>query len=586
MDLALLRRAGRQIHIGQSAGIVLALALGERKHDHRHKLPLAQQPDQLDVHVSVLRVCSVNFLGIITCIMREKGLYFRQLLDNAGLKASPSLYYISVLLANTPFLLVQSLLTVALGCGFGFATFTNSSWTLITIVFSIFPAFNYARFFLDASTLASGSYEPLTNSYYPGPGFGWADLSVPIPVTSLPAFPDGSKPTFYLPAWALVALALNTLLFFCAALRVEALKPERVYRKRHYASQGEQIAEAELDDIGRHPILRVIGLTKVYEGWSWIQKGRSRTAVEDLDLSIYPGSLLVLLGPNGAGKSTTLGLLSGTITATRGDVRVCGESITGRFTHANAAANRLVALCPQHDALLPELTGRQHVKLAAALRGSLEVRDTTVPAPWWRGWWGTGAAAASSRQAEAVARALAAVDLIGDADSPVATYSGGMKRRLSLAIATVGDPRLLLLDEPTAGLDPAHRREVARYVERLKHGRAVIMTTHHMDEAEALGDTVAVLSGGRLQMHGVARELRRRAALRSDAPPLCVRWKNSRGTADRSLLTACSLDESLEVLEARRTAGALSGDAQGAWSLSRRPSLEVGGNTLFVFEVC
>ena len=212
-------------------------------------------------------------------------------------------------------------------------------------------------------------------------------------------------------------------------------------------------------------------------------KTRGSVAVDRLTLGVRPGERFGLLGVNGAGKSTTLKTLCGEHAPTSGAARVCGTSVA---TDA-AGARRVMGYCPQFDPLLHLMTGRETAEMYARLKG------------------------ASRRCAPAVADAtLRAVGLSRLADRPCGEYSGGNRRKLSLATALVGDPRVLLLDEPSSGMCPLGRRMMWDAVERSAAGKTVVLTTHAMDECEALCERVGMMAEGKLRCLGSAQHLKER----------------------------------------------------------------------------
>ncbi len=210
-----------------------------------------------------------------------------------------------------------------------------------------------------------------------------------------------------------------------------------------------------------------------------------RLAVDGLSFTAQGGQIFGLLGPNGAGKSTTVGCLSGLIRPTSGRVRLGGKDVvTG-----GAAARAGLGLVPQELALYGELSATANLRFfgkAYGLRGkTLEARVSEV---------------------------LERVGL-GDRDKePVARFSGGMKRRLNFACGLVHEPTVLLLDEPTVGVDPQSRIKLMDLVrEERERGTCVVYTTHYMEEAEALCDELAIVDEGRLLVEGPLEELRRKA---------------------------------------------------------------------------
>ncbi|HEY2205643.1 MAG TPA: ATP-binding cassette domain-containing protein [Pseudonocardia sp.] len=206
-------------------------------------------------------------------------------------------------------------------------------------------------------------------------------------------------------------------------------------------------------------------------------------AVDHLDLEVRPGEVFGLLGPNGAGKTTTIRMITTLLPAPPGAVAVFGVDVATRRT----AVRRLIGYVPQQLSADATLTGRENVALFARLYD--------VPRPDRRG---------------RVAEVLDAVDLTDVADRPAKTYSGGMVRRLELAQALVSAPRLLVLDEPTVGLDPVARDGVWQRIEQIcaDTGMTVLVTTHLMQEADRRCDRVALMHRGRVRALGTPAELR------------------------------------------------------------------------------
>jgi len=197
----------------------------------------------------------------------------------------------------------------------------------------------------------------------------------------------------------------------------------------------------------------------------------STVAVDGLSLSIQPGEVFGFLGPNGAGKTTSISIAVGLLTPDSGEV-----DLAGKGSPIDPAVRRSVGIAPQAIALYDELTARENLRLFATLYGL--------------------------SGADARLRCDAVLDQVGLSDrgnDRVKTYSGGMKRRINLAAALVHDPPLVLLDEPTAGVDPQSRNSILDLVRRLRdQGRTVVYTTHYMEEAQRLCDRVAVIDHGRL----------------------------------------------------------------------------------------
>jgi lipooligosaccharide transport system ATP-binding protein len=205
------------------------------------------------------------------------------------------------------------------------------------------------------------------------------------------------------------------------------------------------------------------------------------TAVDHLDLTVPNGICLGLLGPNGAGKSTTMRMLTAQAIATEGSISVLGF----KLPEESKAARMAMGVVPQQDNLDVELTCRQILSVFARLY--------RVP---------------GSERGAAIERALQIANLSARADTIVRELSGGMRRRLLVARGLIHRPQLVLLDEPTVGLDPQVRQELWTLIDALRgDGVTVLMSTHYIEEAERLADTVAVMSAGRIIAQGTPAEL-------------------------------------------------------------------------------
>ncbi|MFE7131314.1 ATP-binding cassette domain-containing protein [Streptomyces sp. NPDC057638] len=262
------------------------------------------------------------------------------------------------------------------------------------------------------------------------------------------------------------------------------------------------------------PAIETEGLTKSY--------GRT-TVLDGVDLRVAPGSVFALLGQNGAGKTTTVRLLTTLTTPDAGHARVAGFDVVAE----RARVRRSIGLTGQYAAVDERQTGEENLRLVARLRG--------MSRP-----------AARRHTAELIER----FDLTGAARRPVATYSGGMRRRLDLAAGLVGEVRVVFLDEPTTGLDPRGRAELWRIVAELSAGGAtVFLTTQYLEEADRLADRIAVLDGGRLVAQGTADELKARVTghrleLVTDGPQAWARVRD-RLSAGALLTLGGTYDQSL-----------------------------------------
>jgi ABC-2 type transport system ATP-binding protein len=206
--------------------------------------------------------------------------------------------------------------------------------------------------------------------------------------------------------------------------------------------------------------------------------------LDEVDLTVTEGTIFALLGPNGAGKTTMVRILSTLIPADAGDIRVAGHDVATEPDEVRAA----IGVTGQFSAVDNLLTGTENLRLMADLRH-------------------LGRRARPRRVTELLER----FDLTSAADKPLSTYSGGMRRRLDLAMTLVGDPRLIFLDEPTTGLDPRSRRTMWQIIGELAaNGVTIFLTTQYLDEADQLADRIAVLDHGRIVAEGTPTELKRR----------------------------------------------------------------------------
>ncbi|MFD2795113.1 ABC transporter ATP-binding protein [Promicromonospora vindobonensis] len=224
-----------------------------------------------------------------------------------------------------------------------------------------------------------------------------------------------------------------------------------------------------------HAAIEIVGLRKSFG---------DHQVLDGVDLAVPAGSVYALLGPNGAGKTTLVNILSTLLTADAGELRVAGHDVRREPARIRAA----IGVTGQFSAIDLFLTGRENLRLMADLT---HLDRTTA--------------------ARDVAGLLERFDLADAADRRALTWSGGMQRRLDLAMTLVTRPRLIFLDEPTTGLDPRSRREVWQVVrEQVADGVTVLLTTQYLEEADALADLVGVLDAGKLVAEGTPAELKAR----------------------------------------------------------------------------
>ncbi|MFF4575792.1 ATP-binding cassette domain-containing protein [Streptomyces sp. NPDC001410] len=208
-----------------------------------------------------------------------------------------------------------------------------------------------------------------------------------------------------------------------------------------------------------------------------------KTVLDGIDIQVPAGTIFSLLGPNGAGKTTAVKILSTLISADGGQARIAGHDLTAQAQTVRAA----IGVTGQFSAVDGLITGEENMLLMADLHhlSKREGRQVT-------------------------AELLERFDLTEAAKKPASTYSGGMKRRLDIAMTLVGNPRIIFLDEPTTGLDPRSRHTMWQIIRELvSDGVTVFLTTQYLDEADELADRIAVLNGGRIVAEGSAEELKR-----------------------------------------------------------------------------
>ena len=205
-------------------------------------------------------------------------------------------------------------------------------------------------------------------------------------------------------------------------------------------------------------------------------------AINEVDLQIQEGEIFSLLGPNGAGKTTLIAILCGLFPPTGGDAIVAGHSVVRN----PMAVKHIIGVVPEEIALYPQLSGRQNLRYFGLLYGL-----------------------SGQELDEAIDDVLTVIGLADRAGDKVGSYSSGMKRRLNVGVGLLHRPQIVLLDEPTLGLDPESRRRVLDLVLQLKrdHGTTILYTTHHMEEAQELSDRVGIIHHGRIIALGTPDEL-------------------------------------------------------------------------------
>ncbi|MCL2679388.1 MAG: ABC transporter ATP-binding protein [Dehalococcoidia bacterium] len=218
--------------------------------------------------------------------------------------------------------------------------------------------------------------------------------------------------------------------------------------------------------------IQTLNLNKIFGGL---------VAVDNLNLDVRQGELFALLGPNGAGKTTALSMICCLMKPSGGSAFVMGHDIT----IAPYEVKKLIGVVPQETTLSPRLNPLENLELVAAMHGL------------------------SSNKAKKWSKLmLETIGLESRAKDQVRKFSGGMKRRLSIAMALIHDPQVVVLDEPTLGLDPQSRRNIWEYIGRLKGEKTILLTTHYMEEADSLADRIGIIDSGKIVALGTPAELK------------------------------------------------------------------------------
>jgi len=238
-------------------------------------------------------------------------------------------------------------------------------------------------------------------------------------------------------------------------------------------------ARLQADNGDNKDVVKVKGLRKEFHYW----RRPAKVAVKDMWFGIHEGECFGFLGINGAGKTTTLQMLTGAEFPTGGAATLKGFDIM----HQQVQLRRHMGYCPQFDALIETLTGRETLYLYARIKG--------VP---------------EAKVAAYVNAMIARIGLADYCDRPCGGYSGGNKRKLSVGVALIGNPSVIFLDEPSTGMDPGAKRFMWDLISATMAGRSMILTTHSLEEAEALCHRIGIMVSGRLKCLGSAQHLRSR----------------------------------------------------------------------------
>ncbi|XP_006608402.1 ABC transporter A family member 1-like isoform X1 [Apis dorsata] len=301
---------------------------------------------------------------------------------------------------------------------------------------------------------------------------------------------------------SLIMMTLDIILYACLAYYFDCVIPSEYGTKRTPwfcftpefwcqrkaprvpSSNGESNSFIPGEETNRdvEPVVRemkgreAIRIVDLYKSYQKCRKPEIK-AVNGINLTIYEGQITAILGHNGAGKTSLFNILTGLTAPTAGTALIFGYDV--RDSNDMQMIRSMTGVCPQHDILFDLLTPREHLEFFAAVRG--------IP---------------RSMIEHEVNKTLKDIDLTEKADTFAKYLSGGLKRKLSVGIAIIGDPKIIILDEPTAGVDPYSRRQMWSFLQSRRHGKVILLTTHFMDEADILADRKAVISKGKLRCCG------------------------------------------------------------------------------------
>lgn len=314
-------------------------------------------------------------------------------------------------------------------------------------------------------------------------GLQWSNLFSPVTV-------DDQLTVAHI----VLMLLVDALLYLLIALYVEQVAPGKFgipkkwnfiftsefwnsnlpYTKQTDSLNRDYLNEGTANNREDEPTDKQAGI-KILELSKMFKKSNGIKAVNGLSLNLYEDQISVLLGHNGAGKTTTMSMLTGMFPPTSGTAIVNGYDI--RYDIQNIRNS--LGLCPQHNILFDELTVAEHIKFFSKLKGFQDVQIV-----------------------EEIDKYITMLELEDKRNAQSHTLSGGMKRKLSMAIALCGGSKVVLCDEPTSGMDPAARRVLWNVLQKEKLGRTILLSTHFMDEADILGDRVAIMAAGELNAVG------------------------------------------------------------------------------------
>jgi ABC-type multidrug transport system ATPase subunit len=368
--------------------------------------------------------------------------------------------------------------------------------------FMFYPPFNFAKIFADIGQLSTPKFDPLSGETTAAQGYSLEQLFKPVHVS----IHDINSPPVY---ESLLYLIMNGFIFMVVAVYFDEIvpaprRPPWFFLQPSYwgISFGKQkiteVSQEEAENMSTDALeemkrtieqndqtdsLRIVNITKIYNESLWrkltCRKAISLRALSNMYLTVEREQCLCLLGHNGAGKTTLMNILTGLVKPSNGDAYIFGMSVRRNMNKVRS----VLGVCPQHDILFNELSPYQHLQLFAELKNA---------------------------DLSGIDDALRQVELYDRRFDRCGGFSGGMKRRLSLAISCIGNPQILFLDEPTTGLDPLSKRKVWDLIRIMKQDRVLILTTHSMTECDYLSDRIAIMASGRICCLGDSLNLKNR----------------------------------------------------------------------------
>ncbi|KAI3970658.1 hypothetical protein MKX01_024305 [Papaver californicum] len=473
-----------------------------------------------DAAGSVFLLAMFPFISHMSSLVAEKELKLRQAMSIMGLYES--VYWLSWLVRDTVIICISSLLIVAVGVMSQFDFFVHNGFVVLFLDFFLFR-FSMIGFAFALSTLLSKTssanaigFFVFIISYLAG-GLMSGDILNMLP-TKYRILWNFFPPNVFdkiveddafkwfvgnFVLWFLLALYLdNVIPNSSCVISLFFLEPALLDWKHCTGEvplldeknpddedvlEEKRMVKDQMNDMTQH-LLAYPGTFKLKRcggGCCTLTRTSTYHAVKGVWMNFQKDQLLCLLGPNGAGKTTLINCLIGNIPVTGGDALIYGNSDRSSVGMTNI--RRLIGVCPQFDIIWAELSCQEHLQLFGSIKDlPLSSLDSSVK------------------------ELLAKVKLADAARVRAASCSGGMKHRLSVACSLVGDPKLVILDEPTTGMDPVTRRHVWDVIEDEKKGRSIILTTHSMEEAGILGDHIAIVAKGKLRCIGTSIRLKSR----------------------------------------------------------------------------